>query len=145
MNKLNICILDYLKERDIFLKEYKDFYCDEFCQRILRMVFIIVCISEVNQVASGILPRIIDPNKIKILLDLLSYGFPSHRITVLKILQILVRKSPNSVQQGIEAKVKEENLLKEYEFVTNPILNFFLNYAILIRKNIWTHNLTSKF
>jgi hypothetical protein len=126
---------DYYKEKYEFIQAINKVYNPQFCHRLLRIMHLIVCVSQENDIASSILPKLISPSTVKILIHLLNIGFPSHKYIIIKIFNLLIKICYKVVLSGItqNEQLPENPLTKD-----DPLLNYWFDFVSQIRKNIWT-------
>ena len=67
-------LLDYFKETRDYQQSTKDLYDSEFCQRLLRIFYIMVSIGNQNEIMGGILRKLIDSKSMKSLIHLFTTG-----------------------------------------------------------------------
>jgi hypothetical protein len=136
--KSNINSLDFTKNKSIYEEECQNLYDPEFCHRLLRIVFMMANVSQINEIAERILRNILDKNKIAILFGFLTEGCFSHKFLVIQIFKCILKTfAPLIIQTLQETELNQEPAFNSYDITSNKILNCLLNYAIHIRKKIW--------
>jgi len=127
---------DRSKIKHEFIQQGKNLYSQEFCARLLGLLYhLCIAVQENNQLKTTINILIQHTDFIN-LFKLLNIGSIQHQFLILQIIPLLAKLSYENIEQ---AAIKSTEILsnKIQKYTNNGLLNILLNFVIERRESIW--------
>lgn len=141
------------------LDKLKKLYEEKYVTRFLKLIEIFTSIASNQSGVLGMVLKVATPQELTVLVDLLVYAPPRHGMSIVKIIDNLIRIGiPHEIfDESVTRLSKEENsqhskILSNHSisltmyidlqdrFKEYPFLRFLYNYTLSIRSSMWNES-----
>ena len=134
------------------IEKLKKIYEDKYVTRFLKLIEIFTSIASSQSGVLGMVLKVATPEELTILVDLLVYAPPRHGLSILKIIDNLIRVNiPHELfDESVKRLAKDEKsihykIMNEItpinKFPNSPFVKFLYNFTISIRSSMWKDSL----
>lgn len=134
------------------MKQIGKIYAETFLGRLLRLVELFSNVASISEQPLSMVQRVANPFHLTCLLNLLLISSPRSKITVLKIIQNLIRvEIPSEVFEETTSICKqnqsektssffEEMDAQRVKFNDTDFINFLFSYLMQIKSTMWSND-----